>query len=363
MFCVYGCGKIAKFTFKNGKMCCSKVKNSCESMRKKNSAGLKKKDPVTGLSSLESLALRLKTTIDPETGFTLMELKSKKVSKTLMTSDETGLTPRQKAEQKYQSIDPITGLSKRKLAGLKAAEKLDDIDPLTGKTKRQLRGEMSSKRQKELPEEKKQSICEKRRKKMNEVDKETGLTYYQITARKAAITKMTVDPITGISPAQRAANKNKQNQNWLKNNTRGKASKQSMKIFGPLKEKLKFLGLKIYVGDFSGREYFLHDHVNDCIRFYDFCIPDLKIIIEYHGERYHPNPQILSEEQWKNWRSPYTKQTADMVRNIDEIKEKIALEAGFEYHVIWSSHDVQDAIDKLYNIIYQKYLFFKSQTS
>jgi 5-methylcytosine-specific restriction endonuclease McrA len=35
--CEYGCGQEAKFILKNGKHCCSKTSNQCESIRKKNS--------------------------------------------------------------------------------------------------------------------------------------------------------------------------------------------------------------------------------------------------------------------------------------------------------------------------------------
>lgn len=40
--CDYGCGQEAKFKFKNGKVCCSEFYSQCPSLRKKNSAGLKK---------------------------------------------------------------------------------------------------------------------------------------------------------------------------------------------------------------------------------------------------------------------------------------------------------------------------------
>ena len=40
--CDYGCGQEAKYTFKNGKNCCSKSKNSCPVLRKKNGDGTRK---------------------------------------------------------------------------------------------------------------------------------------------------------------------------------------------------------------------------------------------------------------------------------------------------------------------------------
>jgi len=40
--CDYGCGKEAKYQFKNGKWCCSNSANQCSENRKKNSKGLRK---------------------------------------------------------------------------------------------------------------------------------------------------------------------------------------------------------------------------------------------------------------------------------------------------------------------------------
>lgn len=34
MYCSYGCGKIGKYKFKNGKLCCSNSQNKCETKRK-----------------------------------------------------------------------------------------------------------------------------------------------------------------------------------------------------------------------------------------------------------------------------------------------------------------------------------------
>lgn len=42
MECDYGCGKEAKYQIKNGKWCCSKSSNSCESNKRKNSIGVAK---------------------------------------------------------------------------------------------------------------------------------------------------------------------------------------------------------------------------------------------------------------------------------------------------------------------------------
>ena len=42
MLCDYGCGKESKFTFKNGKQCCSSGVGGCDAHKKKTSAGIQK---------------------------------------------------------------------------------------------------------------------------------------------------------------------------------------------------------------------------------------------------------------------------------------------------------------------------------
>ena len=41
LYCSYGCGKIGKYKFKNGKLCCSNSQNKCEAVRNKISDSLK----------------------------------------------------------------------------------------------------------------------------------------------------------------------------------------------------------------------------------------------------------------------------------------------------------------------------------
>jgi len=42
--CEYGCGKEAKYQFKNGKWCCKPHRNSCPAMIEKNKKGQEKAD-------------------------------------------------------------------------------------------------------------------------------------------------------------------------------------------------------------------------------------------------------------------------------------------------------------------------------
>lgn len=118
-----------------------------------------------------------------------------------------------------------------------------------------------------------------------------------------------------------------------------KGSKESLKIFSRLKIYLLnkgYLESDIYLGDESGLEYSLIDTKLFKKYYYDFTILNKKIIIEYNGIKFHPKKHVLSEEEWDNWRSIYSKMTANEVYKHDIRKKYIAEENGFNYYTLWS---------------------------
>jgi len=138
---------------------------------------------------------------------------------------------------------------------------------------------------------------------------------------------------------------NKVEQIFLKKQVHfGRASKESLVFFQPLFDKFSS-ELEVLVGIDESKELGIYDEYSACMRFYDFSIPERKIIIEYHGERYHPNPERLSKEEWKNWESwrlkgsgiNRVKMSADEIHNIDQRKKDLALEKGYKYLELWSS--------------------------
>ena len=76
-----------------------------------------------------------------------------------------------------------------------------------------------------------------------------------------------------------------------------------------------------------------------------------KSIIEYHGTAFHPSVN-LSEEQFLEWRSPYSKQTADEVRAYDNRKKQVAIDSGFNFLEIWS--DDKNKKEKAINFLQNK---------
>lgn len=135
------------------------------------------------------------------------------------------------------------------------------------------------------------------------------------------------------------------------------ASKESLKIFEPIF--LKYPELDIRIGSFGKNELHLYDTENKKIYFYDFSIPELQLIFEYHGERYHPHDSINGDEL-KNWFSYTSNRKYGQVDGVearakDNIKKELALVNGYDYYVIWSSDNKKQSIEKIINIIDKKY--------
>lgn len=123
----------------------------------------------------------------------------------------------------------------------------------------------------------------------------------------------------------------------------GLVSTESKKFFIKLYKKLRKLAIiarkDVYFGVSGSKEYFIRN--KSAIRFYDFTIPSLKIIIEYNGITYHP------KEGQIDWKSPFGVGYEDKLK-YDREKKKMAEEEGFFVYTIWSDSNL---IEELYNII------------
>jgi len=101
----------------------------------------------------------------------------------------------------------------------------------------------------------------------------------------------------------------------------------------------------------SGNEYFLYDRNNKKYYFYDFTLRNKKIIIEYHGESFHPRKDKLTESEWENWKLPFTNESADSKYNFDQKKNKFAETQGFKVIEIWSSDTYEESLKKIVKLI------------
>lgn len=110
----------------------------------------------------------------------------------------------------------------------------------------------------------------------------------------------------------------------------GKASKKSNNLFSKYYEML-CEDFNCFLSKYN-REYMIE--TNEKRYFYDFTIPDLKLIFEYNGSHVHANPK-WPEEKLKNWKNPFSNESAE--ENIKNYKKKIlaAEQQGFTVIILW----------------------------
>jgi hypothetical protein len=116
-------------------------------------------------------------------------------------------------------------------------------------------------------------------------------------------------------------------------------TKESLTLFKPIIELLNNKNIKIiYYGDINNRKNEWFIYFNEKYYFYDLTIfhEDKKHIIEYNGEKFHPNKEKLNNIEWMEWRQLYHNKTADEVFLFDEYKKKIAIDNGFKVLTIWA---------------------------
>jgi hypothetical protein len=99
----------------------------------------------------------------------------------------------------------------------------------------------------------------------------------------------------------------------------------------------------IYTESFGKKkEWFCNDGNN--IYFYDFCIPELDLVIEYHGVHVHPK-----DKNCDDWKHAYSKEDSLSVWNKDQYKKNlIANKFGFtNYFCLYSDDNKEEFVDKI----------------
>ena len=140
-------------------------------------------------------------------------------------------------------------------------------------------------------------------------------------------------------------------ENLSSRRTGGYVSKESLKFFIPLYKFCRKLNIDkndIYFGISGSREFFIKDKslpINGGY-FYDFCIPKLNIVVEYHGIFWHP-------KNIDSWRNPFSSFLE--AKSKDEVKQLLAEQFGFDYYIVWSDDNKQVKFNELCNIIRLNY--------
>jgi very-short-patch-repair endonuclease len=112
-------------------------------------------------------------------------------------------------------------------------------------------------------------------------------------------------------------------------------SKKANMFFDLLDKEISHLNLKTYHGNKS-KEYYLWSFDNN-IYFYDFCIPELDIIIEFNGSYWHADPTIYNSEDEILF--PNNKKViARHIWDKDVVKNNTAIENGFHLFLVWEKY-------------------------
>jgi hypothetical protein len=116
-------------------------------------------------------------------------------------------------------------------------------------------------------------------------------------------------------------------------------SKESIEFFQPIYNFLIFNNFEekdVYWKDY---EFPLIDSTDNKVSFYDFTIPKLKLIIEYHGSAWHYNPNYNYKE---DFRSPFHNKTLEEMKQKDEQKRKLAIKNGFDITEVFDTDDKEE---------------------
>lgn len=119
----------------------------------------------------------------------------------------------------------------------------------------------------------------------------------------------------------------------------GRASRESLSVFVPLHkmliEHMICSDSDVYYGYEKRNEWFLADSENFFL--YDFCVPKLKLIIEYQGKVWHPDHR-LDDKKLSLWKNPHGV-TALSVKTNDDKKRAFAERHGYRVVYLWGTDD------------------------
>jgi hypothetical protein len=120
------------------------------------------------------------------------------------------------------------------------------------------------------------------------------------------------------------------------------ASKQSLSFLMPIYKKLRKMSImrnEIYWGISTSNEYYLNCHGKTV--FYDFTVPKLNLIIEFHGIKFHPK----SPEQ--DWTQLMSGKSAKDVFEHDEMKKSLAIASGFNNYFSVFSDEIKEKLSEI----------------
>jgi hypothetical protein len=119
-------------------------------------------------------------------------------------------------------------------------------------------------------------------------------------------------------------------------------SREATEFFSRVIDSLGDFEYEIFYGE---NEMILWDRVLKKPYFYDFSVPGLKLIIEYNGSAFHPNPKRLNKLEWDKWTCPFSNLNADQKNQLDQNKINLAKSIGYDVLVIWDTDSFDRKIE------------------
>lgn len=116
---------------------------------------------------------------------------------------------------------------------------------------------------------------------------------------------------------------------WKRKSGRWGATRESLDFFGPILRRLDARRVGYRVGVEGNRELMLLDRNSGKVRYYDLCIPSVRLVVEFDGVT-HPSP-LLSGEQLARWRCRYSGVSAEARLSDDEAKRRLAVSKGYQF--------------------------------
>lgn len=133
-----------------------------------------------------------------------------------------------------------------------------------------------------------------------------------------------------------------------------RASKESFKFFKNIYIYLRKNGINkndIYWGVGHSNEWFVN--FGGSVYFYDFTVPIINLVIEYHGIKFHPNDNDNDLDK-KEWKCLFSGISFYEKLKIDKFKKDIIIKNGFDYIEVFSNEDLEKKKSDIISIIDKK---------
>lgn len=142
---------------------------------------------------------------------------------------------------------------------------------------------------------------------------------------------------------------------YIHHQNNGTASRESLKFLIPIyrycRKILKLSKNDIMLGITGSKEVYVRNSAGKGGYFLDFCILSSKIIIEYNGHIFHPDPWFMSDDQFKNYTLPFGNTTGEQKYKYDQKKLKYLKSQGYMVYVVWSNKDFDLQLEEVKKFI------------